>query len=151
MRWELDRRGFLGKLLGFLAAASGLGGCASRDAGVVVELPTAIPDLPELRAGEEEIVRRIEEAFPYLKLDPSTAAAFARDFVTYRDAGVLKPLPNLPLEDRFLLSSSFFDDGADESKTVEYVEFHDPWITPCSNRLARPAVEEDDDEPFSPP
>jgi hypothetical protein len=42
----------------------------------------------------------------------------------------------------YLLSSDFFLNGADVSRTVEYVRFYDPMI-PCGNPFARPPVEKD--------
>lgn len=40
----------------------------------------------------------------------------------------------------YLLSSDFFLNGADVSRTVEYIRFYDPMI-PCGNPFARAAVE----------
>jgi len=39
----------------------------------------------------------------------------------------------------YLLSSDFFINGADESRTVEYLGLYDP-LRPCGNPFARPAV-----------
>ena len=39
----------------------------------------------------------------------------------------------------YLLSSDFFLNGADESRTVKYVAFYDP-LHPCGNPFARPVV-----------
>lgn len=36
---------------------------------------------------------------------------------------------------RFLLSTDFFDHGADATRTVKYVAFYDPYLAPC--RLPR--------------
>ena len=34
---------------------------------------------------------------------------------------------------RYLLSTDFFEHGADESRSIRYVEFHDPYSTACRN------------------
>jgi hypothetical protein len=40
----------------------------------------------------------------------------------------------------YLLSSDFFLNGADESRTVNYLAYYDP-LLPCKNPFARPAVD----------
>jgi len=40
----------------------------------------------------------------------------------------------------YLLSSDFFQNHADESRTVRYLAYYDLLI-PCQNPFARPAVE----------
>ncbi len=136
-RLRIDRRGFLGRLLAFVAGALGLAGCQTAPRLTIEPGPPLADDRSYMTASEEEIVRAVEEAFPFLRLDPEGVTAFARDLVRLRESGALKPLPFLDVPRRFLLSSSFFDDGADESKRVEYLMFHDPYVTPCSNRLAQ--------------
>jgi hypothetical protein len=147
--FQLSRRGFLGRLSQLALAVCGLqswasGAAASSDEEVAVSKMSSTPhefftlaDPDEITGDAATIAGRIREAFPYLKLDAEGLAAFSRDLVTYRDAGELRTAAFLGLRERFLLSTSFFDDGADEAKVVEYVAFHDPYITPCSNRLAR--------------
>ncbi len=152
MREELlrpSRRGFLGRLCQLLLAFCGLQSCASGGASSGEKAPASKlsttthqlfnpADPGEIAGDAAAIAERIRQAFPYLELDADGLAAFARDLVAYRDAGELRTSPGLG--ERFLLSSSFFDDGADEAKVVEYVAFHDPYLTPCSNRLARPVT-----------
>jgi hypothetical protein len=44
----------------------------------------------------------------------------------------------------FLLSSDFFANGADESRTIQYVQFYDP-MRPCNDWFARPVMVPDHD------
>lgn len=151
---KIDRRSFLGGTLGLLALGSLPGLAQSNDAvKLLVEEPADIasmPDLSYLTASAEEITQKIEKAFPFLDLDRAGLESFARDLILFRNSGDLKPIPFLSLEQRFLMSSTFFDSGADESQQVKYVTFYDPYVTPCSNRLAQPAPGSDDreDAPF---
>src|SRR4051812_1845325 len=38
---------------------------------------------------------------------------------------------------RYLLSTDFFQNGADEGQPVRYVAFYDPYAAPCRNPFAR--------------
>jgi hypothetical protein len=44
----------------------------------------------------------------------------------------------------FLLSSDFFENGANESITIQYVQLYDP-TTPCNHWFARPVIVPDHD------
>lgn len=62
---------------------------------------------------------------------------------TDRDSNELaNPYPWLPrmekqLVTRFLLSSDFFQRGADERQPVRYLAYYDPYLRPCANPFAR--------------
>jgi len=44
----------------------------------------------------------------------------------------------------FLLSSDFFENKADETRTIRYVQFYDP-LRPCNDWFARPVIVPDND------
>jgi hypothetical protein len=80
--------------------------------------------------------QQLRAHFDYLNLDPAGVERYFADYRSYRAA--LSPRLPLPSDvyTRYLLSSDFFRHGADESRTVEYVGFYDPDVTPCNNPLA---------------
>lgn len=120
--------------------------------------------------GDQEniIVEVVRKRLDYLTLDDQGLRDFARDLVSreilsstklrFLDAigPVYTRLPNLsdfgPLdtlyhgEERivsfYLLSSDFFQNGADVNKVVRYREYYDPMENPvpCSNPFARPVL-----------
>jgi hypothetical protein len=79
---------------------------------------------------------RILGRFDYMQFEPGAVEAFVRDYERHR--GPLRrfvPPRNAQEEvfDRFLLSTDFFLNGADESRRVRYVRFYDPYVNPCWN------------------
>jgi hypothetical protein len=114
---------------------------------------------------EETIAAMVYTRLSYLKLDPTGVQHFARDFAArgllssarLRTVGLVWPLyRRLPLEgfrfaDRvdhaaerivstYLISSDFFTNGADQSKTVFYRGCYDALSHACGNPFCR-AVE----------
>jgi hypothetical protein len=81
--------------------------------------------------------RRLQGHFPYLDLDRSAVDAYLQDYQRY--FGRLPWIEQWPPDvyTRFLLSTDFFRFGADETRTVRYIGFYDPYVTPCSNLLAQ--------------
>lgn len=111
----------------------------------------------------DAIAAVVQRRLDYLQLDEQGVAAFAEDVRARLDDGVNRRLSWLglvhplysavggtamtPLDDefrrfeewlvaRFLLSSDFFLHDADETRTIEYVGYYDPYERPCSNPLA---------------
>jgi hypothetical protein len=139
---RLSRRMMIGTALG--AAAAGIGG------GWAYISPTAYA---------ASIVRN---QLPYLKLAPGALAAFARDVAENRHLSdrqreamlfgvrLSRGLAGLAggetrekvetfeiqLVSLFLMSTDFFQNGADIAKTVNYVALADPYVSACSNSLA---------------
>ena len=82
----------------------------------------------------------IRERLPFLKISPDVLDAFARDCVRY-DGRTVRSARQASgardrLVERFLLSTDFFQHGADESRPVRYVTYADPYISPCYNPFA---------------
>jgi len=88
----------------------------------------------------------VEQHTAFLRLAPGTASGYAKDLEStkvsaegraawrqwvrrLRDGEVAFPLSH------FLLSTDFFVNGADESRVVQYVAYHDKTL-PCSNPFA---------------
>lgn len=112
---------------------------------------------------DDLIVRILRRNLSYLTLNDADLRAFAADVTADLDAlqtsdthlaAFAYPLyPNLPaslmdeatlqaLEDdlvsRFLLSSDFFWNGADEATPVAYIGYYVPGRSPCFNPFLRP-------------
>lgn len=82
----------------------------------------------------EHLAAELRRHFHYLELDEASLARYVRDYLRH-----LAP-PDLAGPDfytRFLLSTDFFQNGADESRTMQYVTFYDPYVTACRNPFAR--------------
>ena len=80
---------------------------------------------------------RLRAHFNYLDLDPAGVDRYFADYQRYQRGFS----PYLPLASdvytRYLLSTDFFQHGADESRRIHYVGLYDPSVTPCGNPLAR--------------
>ena len=113
------------------------------------------------------IVAILERRVGYLKVDHTSFERFAVDYLesrkAYKSELALMALFSLPYRyvtpyaflkqghslrrlesnvvSRYLLSTDFFEHGADESRPVAYVEFHDPYSIACRNPFVpRPAA-----------
>jgi hypothetical protein len=121
-------------------------------------------------ATESEIASSVRRRLGFLKLDEAGLHSFAKDQIAwllakrptwYRIKFHIRALVSKPggaswglstdkrtrrermvdsLATKYLLSSDFFLNGADESRTVRYVNLYDP-MRPCGNPFARPAVD----------
>ena len=99
----------------------------------------------------------------YLDIDEETYQTFAEEYATWKNReallkrlsifaapmrvftpySLLRPKNSLRrLEDsivgQFLLSTDFFQNGADETRKLNYMGFYDPAIMACRNPFARP-------------
>jgi hypothetical protein len=90
------------------------------------------------RGAQDELRAILLAHFPYLKIGPEVADAWLRD-LERREGGLPDP-GSLPGDFalRFLLSTDFFQSGADESRPLRYAALYDPWASPCYNPLLRP-------------
>jgi hypothetical protein len=114
-------------------------------------------------SAESAVAKVLHKRLDYLHLDPDGVAQFARDIAARQDisggrlraidaAGFLYTLPGFDGTDRvsltvrhgeervtsaYLISTDFFANGADESRTVRYLGLYDP-RRPCNNPFARP-------------
>jgi hypothetical protein len=116
-----------------------------------------------LGSEEQAIVRVLRKRLDYLQLDDEDLHTFARDLLAQHVVSTdkLKAVGGLTFlyqhfsifgsqassrilrhgEERivsfYLLSSTFFLNGADESKPVRYISFYNPLDRPCGNPFAR--------------
>jgi hypothetical protein len=74
---------------------------------------------------------RLRAHLPYLDVDDAVLAAFARD----QRAGTGAREEIDAIAARFLLSTDFFQNGADEDRPLRYVAYYDPYRSPCYNPL----------------
>jgi hypothetical protein len=89
------------------------------------------------RSAEGSLERRLLAHLDYLPIDGEVVGAFARDYRA--DATRLARGEAIePIASRFLLSTDFFQNGADESRPLRYVTYYDPYRSPCYNPLRVP-------------
>ena len=90
---------------------------------------------PEPTASQARLIGQLREHFDYLDIDDETLRRFANDFELQREP--LAPGTELSGSDhtRFLMSTDFFQNGADESRPLRYVAYYDPYVSPCYNPL----------------
>lgn len=75
--------------------------------------------------------RAIREHFAYLSIDDQVIEAFAGDLGRHQGPWNSETSPR-PYT-RFLASTDFFQNGADESRPLRYVAFYDPYVSACYN------------------
>ena len=119
----MRRRGFLKATVaaGLTLAAAVLGG------------PAVLRVLRSRRRAD--LGRLLLERFDYLTFEPGTVERFVSDVAAFRETQRLHP-KGLPVYERFLMSTDFFQNGADETRIVAYVSFYPPYQTSCYNPLA---------------
>lgn len=80
---------------------------------------------------------RIARHFHYLDLDPAGVETFVEHFEQHHaPIGTFSPQAEWVFE-QYLMSTDFFQNGADESRTVRFVAFYDPYLSPCWNPCVR--------------
>jgi hypothetical protein len=118
---------------------------------------------------ESEIVARVRRRLSFLELDEAGLEQFAKDqvgallakrpswnrlkyhfmsvfsksFTRYEhssDTRNRRQRMEDTIAQTYLLSSDFFINGADQSRTVQYLSFYDP-LRGCGNPFARPAID----------
>jgi len=96
-----------------------------------------------LGSPEERLIR---EHFPYLTIDGDGLRRFLRE---YRRAIGAPPLEGdeevRRFLDTFLMSTDFFREGADESRTVRFAMLYDVYTNPCYDPLPRHPIPGDED------
>lgn len=79
-----------------------------------------------------EAGERIRKYFDYLTLDEAGVARFVEEYEKYAgEVTIVSVHAHRGMFERFLLSTDFFLNGADESRTVRYLALHDPYVSPC--------------------
>ncbi len=80
------------------------------------------------------LTRALRAHFRYLEFDDAVIEAFAKDLT--RHQGPWHPRTSPPPFTRFLASTDFFQNGADETRALTYVRYYDPYASPCYNPFA---------------
>lgn len=78
---------------------------------------------------------RIRSHFDYLQIDQGGLTEYATWHRKLFGSG-FDARRDPMFYDRFLLSTDFFRNGADESQLVRYLAFYDPYLSPCWNPCA---------------
>jgi hypothetical protein len=94
------------------------------------EAVVAGPD-PDLIARYAEIWKDLREYFDYLDIPDATLEAYLRTLQAFD----LDPKPK-QARAQLLLSTDFFQSGADESRPLTFLALYDPYRTPCYSPFA---------------
>lgn len=95
-------------------------------------LRTARDRASGLRYSFSSPAQRIKQYFDYLTIDEAGLRRFVADYEKrFGKVKFSSTLGNSHFYSTFLLSTDFFLNGADESRTVRYVSLHDAYVTPC--------------------
>ena len=89
-----------------------------------------------------EPAERIRRHFDYLSIDEEGLQRFVADYE--RHYGKVTPratAANRVMYTKFLMSTDFFRNGADERKPVRYVALYDPYVSPCYVPFPIPRVD----------
>ena len=142
---RIPRRRFMaagavgGLLLGSYAAYKWFTGDATEVVLSILERRLGHLDLPD-HAFAKFSNEYVESKAPHQEsLSRLAVVSFPLRFVTpYGLLGAGHPLRRLEnnVVTQFLLSTDFFQHGADETRRVNYVAFYDPVKTPCRNPFA---------------
>ncbi|MCP4005678.1 MAG: hypothetical protein GY725_15925 [bacterium] len=126
-----QRRKFIRRLGCGVAGAAGfvglleLAGCSGEESSPN-RTRTSPSQLPS-----SKLAASLAEHFHYLDFEEGVLEAFARDFESHygkwRSDRSPKPFT------RFLASTDFFQNGADESRKLAYVRLYDPYLSLCYN------------------
>lgn len=122
--------GGLGATWAWMVEAFGWSGAARR----IPQVPGYVAD----RVGTYvlSVEQQIRGHFDYLDIDEDGLRAFADVHREQFGEGGNARYDSL-LYERFLLSTDFFPNGADESRKVSFVRYYDPYLSPCWNPCAR--------------
>ncbi len=105
------------------------GGCRGGDADVSQGATDQAPSEP---AGfGHPLLDALVGHFPYLSFDPAGLRRYLADYERFRGAWSADAAPDSALFMQFLMSTDFFQHGMDESRTIGYAAFCDPYISPC--------------------
>lgn len=121
---EFNRRALL-KGLGMLGGGLYLGiGCDDAQTPSTQVTEAAAKTAPVLQ-------RAIRQHFNYLTIDDAVIEAFAQDLAKHQGPWQPKASPR-PFT-RFLASTDFFQNDGDETRSLQYVSYYDPYVSPCYN------------------
>lgn len=123
----MRRRTFVGALI-----AAGLASVAAILGGRALVCLRQSPQVP----AAAEIESMLRKRFAYLQFEPGAIERFAAEAETHRHR-LKRRSKGMELGERFLMSTDFFQNGADESRTISYVTFYHPYESFCYNPLAR--------------
>lgn len=99
------------------------------------------------RSFDDAAADLIRDEVPYLKLDEDGVRKFVSDFSKHKDRRykfTIRGYSFLGISSKrsgkvnqlvtaYLLSSDFFANGMDESRTIRYVGLYDPYLRPCAH------------------
>ena len=135
----ISRRLFLGLSLAVLVPLAGGMGWAlqftRRDTGLAARLERLRIALVERRYREMPLAAAIVRYYDYLQIVPGSVEQFATAYEAHR--GQMGPkVSSMDGVHRFLLSTDFFLQGADERKPVRFIALYAPLVNHCYRPFA---------------
>lgn len=133
---SIGRRRFLGGMA-LVGAGAAVGVVIERgwlsppDEAAPAPGPAAAGPDPDLIARYAELWKDLREYFHYLNVPDATLESYLRTLQAFD----LDPKPK-PARAQFLLSTDFFQGGADESRPLTFLALYDPYRTPCYSPFA---------------
>jgi hypothetical protein len=116
-----------------------LGAAASVCAGAVVALGRGIRELLQERSSsrvvtsfQAGVMSDLRKQLVGYELDPETVEQFLDDAERFRAYLTDQSSRRIDIAGRFLLSTDFFEHGADPKRPARYVAFFHPWVAPCA-------------------
>jgi cation diffusion facilitator CzcD-associated flavoprotein CzcO len=115
-----------------------LGAAASVCAGAVLALGRQLHGLFRERSSrvlstfQAGILRELDEKLAGYELDPEAVERFLVDAERFRAYLADQSSRRVDIAGRFLLSTDFFEHGADPKRKARYTSFFHPWVSPCS-------------------
>jgi hypothetical protein len=103
--------------------------------GAAAGLATRGPDLAGLPAPARALGRRIARRLSRLDVEDEAYRSFLADLEQQEGPLAVDRPASDALVQRFLLSTDFFPNGADETRTIRYARYHDPYVNPCWDPL----------------
>jgi hypothetical protein len=103
------------------------------------------------------IARAVRRRLPSLRHTPESLGRFASDYLSLREPGFvdhvrlaweLRSGTSPRLAHRYLLSTDFFVNKADESRPIGYRSFYDPYVHPCYAPFPRETERDADGNPL---
>ena len=106
-----------------------------RDTGLAAKLERLRAAMVERRYRDLPLEVAIPRYYDYLELLPGSVEQFAAAYREHRDR-LGSPASTMDGVQRFLLSTDFFLQGADERRPVRFVALYAPMVNPCYRPFA---------------
>ena len=110
---------------------AGMGVTVAAGTTVALARRLARPALAGVSDAARELGQHLWARLPSLDIEEAALISFLDDLETHK--GPIEPGTRATdkMVQRFLLSTDFFLEGADETRTITYARYHDPYVSIC--------------------